>query len=103
MTLTSNRGEQLLEGDSVKYRCEADANPADEMTFKWFLGGVEVKGQIEPELLLDAVDRRHHNNLVRCEVTNPIGRTEETAILDISCESEFPIVLVFAFSRSRKI
>lgn len=84
VSLRTNRDE-LLEGDSVRFYCDVDANPS-KVTYSWFVAGKAVAGQNSQELLMDSVDRRLHNSLVRCEATNPIGRTDETAILNVSCK-----------------
>lgn len=87
VSLRTNRDE-LLEGDSVRFYCDVDANPS-KVTYSWFVAGKAVAGQNSQELLMDSVDRRLHNSLVRCEATNPIGRTDETAILNVSYSPVF--------------
>eukprot|EP00095_Tigriopus_kingsejongensis_P001959 maker-scaffold594_size129171-snap-gene-0.23 protein:Tk01959 transcript:maker-scaffold594_size129171-snap-gene-0.23-mRNA-1 annotation:"irregular chiasm c-roughest protein isoform x3" len=87
VALRTNRDE-LLEGDSVRFYCDTDANPA-KVTYAWFVGGKAIRGQDSSELIMDSVDRRHHNSLVRCEATNPIGRSEKTAILNVSYSPVF--------------
>ena len=88
VTLESDRGELLQEGDPVRFVCSATANPA-QVSYAWFIGGKRVATRTDSadtELVLDQVDRRLNNQAVRCEVTNPIGRTEKSALLNIACK-----------------
>ena len=91
VTLTSSR-EKLMEGDSVRYRCRAQANPDNKLNYQWFVGGRRMNapktGENEDgsELVLDVVDRTLNGNLVRCEVTNSIGTSAAETVLDISCK-----------------
>ncbi|TRY67516.1 hypothetical protein TCAL_05884 [Tigriopus californicus] len=87
VSLRTNRDE-LLEGDSVRFYCDVEANPI-QVSFAWFVAGKAVAGQSSQELIMDSVDRRLHNSLVRCEATNPIGRTDQTAILNVSYSPVF--------------
>ena len=75
------------EGSRVRFRCKAHANPP-QMSYAWYVGGRRVADAPEAstELVLDHVDRRLHNHVVRCEVTNPIGKTDESAILNVACK-----------------
>ena len=87
MTLTSDKGDLLEEGERVRFRCEASANP-DQLSYAWYIAGRRVAEapDASTELVLDHVERRLHNHLVKCEVTNPIGRSEQTAVLNIACK-----------------
>ena len=75
------------EGSRVRFRCKAHANPP-QMSYTWYVGGRRVADAPEAstELVLDHVDRRLHNHVVRCEVTNPIGKTDESALLNVACK-----------------
>ena len=87
VTLTSDKGDLLEEGERVRFRCEASANP-DQLSYAWYIAGRRVAEapDASTELVLDHVERRLHNHLVKCEVTNPIGRSEQTAVLNIACK-----------------
>ena len=37
-------------------------------------------------LRLDGIDRSQNGAIVKCEVSNAIGKSEETQTLDINCE-----------------
>ena len=76
------------EGDPVRFVCAATANPT-QMSYAWYIGGKRVATRqdgADTELVLEHVDRRLHNQAIRCEVTNPIGRTEKSAVLNIACK-----------------
>lgn len=87
MTLSSDKGDLLEEGERVRFSCSASANPS-QLSYAWYVGGRRVADapDASTELVLDHVDRRLHNHLVKCEVTNPIGRSEQTAVLNIACK-----------------
>ena len=87
VTLTSDHEDYVEEGARVRFKCEAHANPT-QLTYVWYVGGRRVADQPDEHnvLVLDHVDRRKHNHVVKCEVTNPIGKTEESKILDVACK-----------------
>ena len=84
MELTSDQEDFVEEGTRVRFRCEAHANPT-QLTYAWYVGGRKAL-ETSTELVLDHVDRRLHNHVVKCEVTNPIGKTEESAIINVACK-----------------
>jgi len=60
------------------------------MSYAWYIGGKRVATRqdgSDAELLLENIERRLHNQAIRCEVTNPIGRSEKSAVLNIACKS----------------
>ncbi|XP_018325250.1 irregular chiasm C-roughest protein isoform X2 [Agrilus planipennis] len=79
---TSSNG-RILEGSDVRLKCNADANPPD-LTYRWFLNDELVVGDYTTELLLHNVTRKYHDSMVKCEVHNPVGKSEESETLDIS-------------------
>ena len=93
MTLKSDKGDLLEEGERVRFSCSASANPG-QLSYAWYVGGRRVADapDASTELVLDHVDRRLHNHLVKCEVTNPIGRSEQSAVLNIACKFEYYIL-----------
>lgn len=66
--------------------CNADANPSD-VTYRWFLNDQIIIGDFTTEVLLRNVTRKYHDAIVKCEVHNPVGKSEESEALDISCKS----------------
>ena len=41
VTLTSDKGDLLEEGERVRFRCEASANPA-QLSYAWYIAGRRV-------------------------------------------------------------
>ena len=56
--------------------------------FRWFLSNAIVPGNHGTLLRLDGLDRSQNGAIVKCEVSNAIGKSEETQTLDIHCEWE---------------
>lgn len=76
---------RLVEGQDVRLSCSADANPPD-VTYRWFINDQVVMGDPTTELLISNISRRNHDSIVKCEVHNAVGKSEESEALDISCE-----------------
>jgi len=72
----------VFERDTVVFTCEAHANPPD-MTYRWFVDGDLVPGNHGTEHRIANIDRKFHNKIVKCEVNNVIGKSEETETLDV--------------------
>ena len=54
--------------------------------FRWFLSDAIVPGNHGTLLRIDGLDRSQNGAIVKCEVSNAIGKSEETQTLDIFCE-----------------
>lgn len=82
---------RLMEGMDVRLKCSADANPPD-VTYRWYINDRLVDTDATTELHLVNVTRTQHDSIVKCEVQNAVGKSEETETLDISCKLlKFPI------------
>ena len=57
------------------------------IAFRWFIDNEIVPGNHGTTLKLDSVSRQSNNKIVKCEVWNDIGKSEETETLDIHCKS----------------
>lgn len=79
---------RIPEGAEVHIGCNADANPSD-VTYKWFLNDELLVGDYTTELVLHNVTRKHHDAIVKCEVHNAVGKSEESETLDISCKFSY--------------
>ncbi|XP_067007432.1 irregular chiasm C-roughest protein isoform X2 [Anabrus simplex] len=79
---------RLTEGSEVRLVCKADANPLD-LTYRWFINEELVAGDYTTELVIPNVTRRYHDAIVKCEVHNPVGKSEESETLDISYGPRF--------------
>ena len=77
----------LREGDTAMFKCLAEANPAN-LSYRWFLGGREKEGGEDGSVLvLPGLNRTSAGQIVKCQVRNYIGKSEETYSLQIYCES----------------
>ena len=96
----------VREGDTAIFRCLAEANPAN-LSYRWFLGGREMEGGEDGSVLvLPGLNRTSAGQIVKCQVTNIIGKSEETFSLQIYCESgpgQDTSVLHSRWSRSSEV
>jgi len=76
---------RIPEGSDVRLFCHADANPPD-LTYKWFLDDEPIQPGATTELVLKNVSRSLHDAIVKCQVHNAVGKSEESETLDITCE-----------------
>ncbi|PNF22115.1 Irregular chiasm C-roughest protein [Cryptotermes secundus] len=74
---------RLTEGADVRLACKADANPLD-LTYRWYINDELVPGDYTTELMIPNITRKYHDAIVKCEVHNPVGKSEESETLDIS-------------------
>ncbi|CAG9816167.1 unnamed protein product [Phaedon cochleariae] len=79
---------RIPEGSEVRLGCKSDANPS-EVTYRWFLNDEPLVGDYTTELVLHNVTRKHHDSIVKCEVQNAVGKSEESQTLDISYGPHF--------------
>ncbi|KAF6215510.1 hypothetical protein GE061_010265 [Apolygus lucorum] len=79
---------RLMEGMEVRLKCSADANPPD-VTYRWYINDKLVDTDATTELHLVNVSRAQHDSIVKCEVQNAVGKSEETETLDISYGPRF--------------
>ncbi|XP_024083061.1 irregular chiasm C-roughest protein-like isoform X2 [Cimex lectularius] len=79
---------RLTEGVDVRLKCSADANPPD-VTYRWYINDRLVETDATTELHLVNVTRRQHDSIVKCEVQNAVGKSEESETLDISYGPRF--------------
>lgn len=79
---------RLTEGADVRLACKADANPLD-LTYRWYINDELVPGDYTTELMIPNITRKYHDAIVKCEVHNPVGKSEESETLDISYGPRF--------------
>lgn len=79
---------RLTEGAEVRLACKADANPLD-LTYRWYINDDLVPGDYTTELIIPNITRKYHDAIVKCEVHNPVGKSEESETLDISYGPRF--------------
>ncbi|XP_049959878.1 irregular chiasm C-roughest protein [Schistocerca serialis cubense] len=78
----------ITEGADVRLACKADANPLD-LTYRWYLNDEPVPGDFTTELVIHNISRRYHDAIVKCEVHNPVGKSEESETLDVNYGPKF--------------
>ncbi|XP_071449703.1 irregular chiasm C-roughest protein [Hetaerina americana] len=115
---TVNSGALIQEFDEVRLTCMADANPDTDLVYRWFINDEPVTGgvlsgsglpsdggagdlipeggvgavAVDPTMLVIAnVSRGYHDAIVKCEVHNAVGKSEESETLDISYGPRFRI------------
>ncbi|XP_030386564.1 irregular chiasm C-roughest protein [Scaptodrosophila lebanonensis] len=76
-------GGRIPEGAEVILSCQADANPR-ELSYRWFINDELMTGDFTTKMIIHNVTRQHHDAIVKCEVVNAVGKSEETETLDIS-------------------
>ncbi|KAG5897978.1 hypothetical protein JTB14_013552 [Gonioctena quinquepunctata] len=79
---------RIPEGSEVRLGCKSDANPPD-VTYRWSMNDEPLIGDYTTELVLHNVTRKHHDSIVKCEVQNAVGKSEESQTLDISYGPQF--------------
>ena len=63
--------------------------------FRWFIDNEIVPGNHGTSLKLKKVGRESNNKIVKCEVNNVIGKSEETETLDIHCKNTLSLIQRF--------
>ncbi|XP_055371596.1 irregular chiasm C-roughest protein-like [Condylostylus longicornis] len=81
-------GGRIAEGSEVRLSCHADANPSD-VNYRWYINDEAVIGDYTTEMIIHNVSRKYHDAIVKCEVYNVVGKSEESETLDISYGPEF--------------
>lgn len=76
---------RIPEGADVRLGCKADANPPD-VTYRWFINDEQVIGDYTTEMIMHNITRKYHDSIVKCEVHNAVGKSEESETLDVSCK-----------------
>ncbi|KAI8128117.1 Irregular chiasm C-roughest protein [Lucilia cuprina] len=74
---------RILEHSQVRLECKADANPSD-VRYKWYINDEPISGGQKTEMVIRNVTRKFHDAIVKCEVQNSIGKSEDSETLDIS-------------------
>ncbi|XP_065364987.1 irregular chiasm C-roughest protein [Calliphora vicina] len=76
-------GGRIPESAEVILSCQADANPPVQ-TYRWFINDELVTGDYTTKMVIHNVSRQYHDAIVKCEVVNAVGKSEESETLDIS-------------------
>jgi len=79
--LTPSQG-LLREGETVQFKCHAHANPSP-LEYSWFVDGQRANGFESDFFLIANISQSYHNAIVKCEVRNEIGKSEETETIQV--------------------
>lgn len=79
---------RIPEGADVRLGCKADANPAN-VTYRWFINDEQLIGDYTTEMIMHNISRKYHDAIVKCEVYNIVGKSEDTEVLDVSFGPQF--------------
>jgi len=55
-------------------------------SFRWFINKKKVIGDYTTEMVIHNATRELHDATVKCEVSNEVGKSEESQTLDIRCK-----------------
>ncbi|XP_055841276.1 irregular chiasm C-roughest protein [Episyrphus balteatus] len=81
-------GGRIPEYAQVRLECKADANPG-EVRYRWFINDEPIIGGQKTEMVIRNVTRKFHDAIVKCEVQNSVGKSEDSETLDISYGPQF--------------
>ena len=79
-----SESQQVTEGDSVTFSCQAEAAPA-EVTYQWFIDNQELEEASGSELVVTA-SRNLNQARVSCLVRNRLGQTSAEQLLSVKCK-----------------
>ena len=86
VTLTSSSKSGLVqEGDTIQFHCSAHSNP-HATGYSWDVDGQKAHGFQSDYFVITNISQAYHNSIVKCEVRNEIGKSEETETLQVRCE-----------------
>ena len=97
---TSQRPGLLTEGETIQFKCHAHANPPP-LEYSWYVDGQRANGFESDFFLITNISQSYHSAIVKCEVTNEIGKSEETETIQVRCKWFHSLVkvLIFPFPR----
>ena len=81
----SGAGEEAEEGDTLQFRCAAHANPHPSH-YSWWVDGQRASGFDSDYFIITNISQSYHNSIVKCEVRNEIGKSEETETIQVRCK-----------------
>ncbi|EDW81947.2 uncharacterized protein Dwil_GK25392 [Drosophila willistoni] len=79
---------RIVEHAQVRLECRADANPSD-VRYRWYINDEPIAGGQKSEMVIRNVTRKFHDAIVKCEVQNSVGKSEDSETLDINYAPSF--------------
>ncbi|XP_008201782.1 irregular chiasm C-roughest protein isoform X2 [Nasonia vitripennis] len=86
--LHRQQNEQIREGSELRFKCRAEGNPP-KMDYKWYINDKMAVGDYTTEMIIHNVTRDYHDAIVKCEVYNDVGKSEETKTLEVTYGPQF--------------
>ncbi|XP_046635750.1 irregular chiasm C-roughest protein-like isoform X2 [Daphnia pulicaria] len=86
VTVTVEQG-RIAELESVRLSCHADANPPN-VVYKWYINDEIAYGDYTTELTIASASRKLNGAIVKCEVTNAVGKGEDNQTLSVHYSPE---------------
>lgn len=83
--------EPVFEGEEVTFMCKAHANPP-EMTYIWYLNEEVVAGIHGNKYQIPSMPRIINSKVIKCEVTNAVGKNMATKTLNINYAPKFTVL-----------
>ncbi|XP_025269617.1 irregular chiasm C-roughest protein isoform X2 [Camponotus floridanus] len=80
--------DRIVEGSELKFKCRAEANPPI-LEYRWFINKKKVLGDFTTEMVIHNATRDMHDATIKCEVSNEVGKSEESQTLDIRYGPQF--------------
>ncbi|XP_034481026.1 irregular chiasm C-roughest protein [Drosophila innubila] len=80
--------QRIVEHAQVRLECRADANPSD-VRYRWYINDEPIINGQKTEMVIRNVTRKFHDAIVKCEVQNSVGKSEDSETLDISYAPSF--------------
>lgn len=82
---------QFLHNDCANYAANCTLIEGSIVFFlfsflRWFINEKKVIGDYTTEMIIHNATRDLHDAIVKCEVHNDVGKSEDTETLDITCE-----------------
>ncbi|XP_031765183.2 irregular chiasm C-roughest protein-like [Galleria mellonella] len=87
MSLKSAVNGRFPEGKDVVIACKGDANPTN-LTYKWYMNDKLIAAN-STELRIHNITRQYHDHVIKCEVHNEVGKTEESHVLEVTYAPKF--------------
>ncbi|XP_045507832.1 irregular chiasm C-roughest protein-like isoform X1 [Colias croceus] len=79
---------KVPEGTEARFRCSVDANPIAQV-YRWFINNNPVIGDYADEMIIFNVSRKHNKAIVKCEVSNSVGKNAATLTLNVTYPPSF--------------
>lgn len=75
--------EHVLEGEDVKFTCDATANPG-AVIYKWYKNDEVVVGDHATSFTMRQVSREDNGAKIACEVSNAVGVAKSSLVLNLN-------------------